>query len=237
MSKPILILRPQPGASETAERAGAIGLDALVAPIFEIEPIQWQAPDASEFAAILFTSANAPRFGGAELKLFLDLPCYAVGESTAAAAGKAGFRNIRTGPSDGAALVEMMVHDGIPAAFHASGRDHVALEHQDIRIERRAVYASNAVAFLPPEAVMALGKDTLALLHSPRAASHFAALVEAAGLSKQRTGLAAISKAAAVAAGEGWKSIAVSPEPRDHALLELAAKLCKTGPPRMGSDE
>lgn len=227
MTKPIVILRPEPGASETARRAHALGLDPILCPIFEIESLDWRASAQSEFDAILFTSANAPRFGGPGLEPFLHLPCYAVGESTAAAARQGGFKDIRTGPSDGAALVEMMVRDGVSSAFHPSGRDHVALDRPDIRIQRRAVYASNAAASLPPEALSALGQGALVLLHSPRAARQFAALADAAGMSREGVRLAAISEAAAVAAGGGWNSIAISPEPRDHALLELAAKLCK----------
>ena len=44
--KRLVVLRPEPGASETVERARAIGLDALRMPLFEIEPVLWDAPDA-----------------------------------------------------------------------------------------------------------------------------------------------------------------------------------------------
>jgi uroporphyrinogen-III synthase len=40
--------------------------------------------------------------------------------------------------------------------------------------------------------------------------------------------IAAISQAAADAAGLGWASVHVAEQPRDQALLELAARLCKT---------
>jgi hypothetical protein len=40
--------------------------------------------------------------------------------------------------------------------------------------------------------------------------------------------IAAISAAAADAVGTGWKRVDAAAEPRDHALLELAAKLCHT---------
>jgi uroporphyrinogen-III synthase len=43
--------------------------------------------------------------------------------------------------------------------------------------------------------------------------------------------IAAISRAAADAAGEGWKSVAVADEPSDDALLALAARLCNNSPP------
>ena len=44
MTGRVLILRPQPGADETAERARALGLEAVVAPLFEVGPLAWTGP-------------------------------------------------------------------------------------------------------------------------------------------------------------------------------------------------
>ena len=41
----VLILRPQPGADETAARARALGLEPLVAPLFTVRPLAWTPPD------------------------------------------------------------------------------------------------------------------------------------------------------------------------------------------------
>jgi uroporphyrinogen-III synthase len=65
----------------------------------------------------------------------------------------------------------------------------------------------------------------VALVHSPRAGARLAAL---AG-DKTAIAVAAISAAAAEAAGDGWAAKAVAAAPRDQALLELAAKLCNHG--------
>lgn len=224
----LLILRPEPGASESAARAEAVGLDVVTAPLFTIEPLAWEIP-AGAFDAVMITSANAARHGGAGLAAFASLPCYAVGESSADAARTAGFADVRTGPSDGAALVAEMEADGIARAFHPSGRDHVALRSTAMKIERRAVYAAEPVEALPEKAATALQKGALALLHSPRAAAQFAMLVDAAGISRREIRVTAISEAAAAAAGGGWKTVAAAPAPRDEALLELAAKLCNKG--------
>jgi uroporphyrinogen-III synthase len=43
--------------------------------------------------------------------------------------------------------------------------------------------------------------------------------------------IAAISAAAAEAAGEGWARKEVAPSPRDEALLEVARALCQSDPP------
>ena len=228
MSNLVLILRPQPGAEESAERARAMGLTPVVAPLFTVAPIAWRPPDPAVFDAVMMTSANAARHGGDALTSFLALPCYATGEATAAAARQAGFADIRVGPSDGAALVAMMAGDGVATAFHPCGRDRTELESGGLRIVDVPVYAAETVRRLPPEAGAALQNGALALIHSPRAGALLARLFEG---DRAFVPLAAISTtAAAAAAGDGWKYVAVAEQPRDQALLELAAKLCQSEP-------
>ena len=66
----------------------------------------------------------------------------------------------------------------------------------------------------------------VALVHSPRAGRRLAELVQ----DRQRTAIAAISKSAAEAVGEGWASVEAADKPDDEALLALAARLCNTMP-------
>lgn len=223
----VLILRPEPGAGETAERARALGLEPVVAPLFTVRPLPWTPAGPAGFDAVMLTSASAARQGSDGLTPFKQLPCYAVGEATAAAADEAGFADIRAGADDGAALLMMMAEDGVERAFHACGEDHLALGHPKIAIERVAVYAAEAAGALPQQAEAALGDGALALLHSPRAARLFAGLIAGRGGIR----IAAISARTGRAAGEGWRSVSVAVRPRDEALLELAAKLCQTGGP------
>lgn len=199
---------------------------SVVAPLFEVRPLAWQPPNPAAFDALLLTSANAARHGGSGLVRLRSLRCYCVGETTAEAARAAGFADIRIGPGDGKALIEVMVAEGMKHVLHLSGRDHVGLEHPLLGITRIPVYASEALDHLPANAVRAL-EGALALLHSPRAARTFAALIDAAGLDRGRIRIAAISEAAEAAAGGGWAASAAAAAPRDEALLELAAKLCK----------
>src|SRR5690349_3328000 len=93
----LLVLRPEPGASATAERAKALGLDPLVVPLFEVEPVEWQAPEPAGFDGLLLTSANAVRQAGVQLERLRGLKAYAVGGATAEAARKAGFDIAATG--------------------------------------------------------------------------------------------------------------------------------------------
>lgn len=219
----LLILRPRPGADATAARARALGLEPAVAPLFAMRPLAWTAPPG-RFDAVMLTSANAARHAGDGMTPYLALPCYAVGEATATAARATGFVDLRTGPADGAALIALMAAEGVRAALHPCGADHIALP-DSVRIADVPVYASEPVAELPEAARSALADGALALLHSPRAAACFAALVPARATIR----IAAISAAAAEAAGTGWAAVAVAERPRDEALLELAVKLCQTG--------
>ena len=227
MSATVLILRPQPDADRTAARALALGLNAVAAPLFAVRPLAWAPPEAAAFDAVMLTSANAARHGGPGLTAYLDLPCYAVGEATADAGRAAGFRDLHSGSEDGRALLNMMAADGIGTALHLCGRDRLDLRHPGVAISAIPVYAAEAMDRLPAAAEAALDEGALALLHSPRGAASFGALV---GARRERIDVAAISAAAAAAAGEGWRSLAVAARPSDQALLELAAKLCQTAP-------
>ena len=211
----LLIVRPQPGADETAARARALGLEPIVAPLFETRPLAWAPPDPGGCDAILLTSANAARLGGEGLRAFLALPCYAVGARTAQAAREAGFADVRTGPSDGAALAALAERDGAKSPLHLGGRDHVALGCAT----HIAVYASEPAGAFPADP-----GEAVVLLHSARAAARFAALAPDRGTIV----VAAISAEVAKAAGGGWRQVAIAATPRDEALLELAAKLCQT---------
>lgn len=221
MSGSILLLRPQPNRSAAAARA--LGLDPIEAPLFTIASVAWDAPDPAGFDAVLLTSANAPRHAGQGLGRYLRLPCQAVGETTAEAARGAGFADVRIGPGDGGAARAAL---GALRVLHLCGRDHVPLPD----VERRIVYAAEPVEALPEAAARALQGGALALLHSPRAAETFAALVDRAGFDRGEIAIAAISPAALAAAGPGWKRSAAAAIPRDSALLELAAELCQKAP-------
>jgi uroporphyrinogen-III synthase len=214
----VLVLRPLPGADETAGRARALGLEPLVAPLFAVQPLAWTPPDPGDFDAVMLTSASAARQAGGGLQPFKHLPCYAVGEATATAAGDIGFQDVRVGPDDGSSLLLMMAEDEVRAVFHPCGRDHLALDLPGVAITRTPVYAAEAA-----EALAVPAEGMLALLHSPRAATLFAGL---AG-DKSRIRIAAISPRTARAAGAGWQDVAIAPRPRDAALLELAVQLCQ----------
>jgi uroporphyrinogen-III synthase len=209
-----LLLRPEPGLSASAERARAHGLEVLSCPLFRIEPVEWAAPDASQFDALLLTSANAVRCAGAQLDRFKSLPVHAVGQSTAQAAEKVGLRVVRVGSGNVADLLA-----GLPPTvrlLHLAGEDHRPADSR--QIERRITYRAMPIADpdLPPLTGLVVA------VHSPRGATRLGELAK----ERASTIIAAISEAAATAVGEGWEEVAVAEEPNDKSLLALAASLC-----------
>lgn len=213
----VLVLRPQPGAGDTVRRAREHGLDAVSVPLFEIEPVPWQVPEAASFDALLVTSANAIRQAGEGLKALRGLPVYAVGEATGEAAREAGFDIKGTGDAGIDRLLGSIEPD--LKLLHLCGEDRTAAPAARQAITPVIVYRGREVG--SPDLSMAAG--AVALLHSPRAAGRFAALVG----DKSKIAIAAISAAAAEQAGEGWQTIEVADSPRDVALLAVAARLCK----------
>lgn len=210
----LLVLRPEPGAGATAARAEAAGFAVTVAPLFTVGPVEWRAPEGP-VDAVMMTSANAARYGGAGLAAWRDHPLHVVGAATGAAARAAGFRDVRVGGPDAAALVAALGQAG--RVLHLAGREHRGpLPEGGVR---RVVYAADAVTALPPAARTALSDGAVALLHSPRAAALFAGLIADAGFSRGRIAIAALSPAVAGAAGAGWAGVRVAATPDDAALL------------------
>lgn len=216
----LLLLRPEPGLSASAERARALGLEVIACPLFRVEPVAWEAPDPTEFDALLLTSANAVRLGGPELAKLRGLPVNAVGEATAAAAREAGFHVETIGSGNAVDLLA-----GLPRSLkllHIAGEDHRNIG--DRPIERRIAYRSQAIE----DPCLPSLEGLVAAVHSPRAGKRLAELVPVRG----ETAIAAISTAASEACGSGWERLGVAEEPNEKSLLALAARLCHTSYPQ-----
>lgn len=208
MTRPLAVLRPEPGNTATAARIAALGLRALRLPLFAARAVRWSPPDPDRYDALLVTSANAIRLGGEGLQRLRGLPVHAVGAATADAARAAGFTiaSIGSGGVD-----SLRAGLGNLRLLHLAGRDHRATDAETI-----VVYASEP---LSPDLSDLAG--AVALVHSPRAGERLAALVRERGHIR----IAAISPAALAAAGEGWAANTVAPTPDDAALIAAGARL------------
>ncbi|HEX8446793.1 MAG TPA: uroporphyrinogen-III synthase [Sphingomonas sp.] len=225
----LLILRPAVGAAATAERARRLGHDGVIAPLFHYRALDWTPPTAPMPERILLTSAAAARLGGPGLGWYRDIPVHAVGAATAAAAWAVGFRTVTAGDTDVRTAIDLLAQQGVRHVLHLAGLDHVAIDHPLLLLERVKIYAADAVAALPCDALVALDAGAVALLHSPRAAHVFRALLGGAGRTPARVQIACFSMAVAEAAGAGWAAVAVACRPTDDALFAAAARLCDQG--------
>jgi uroporphyrinogen-III synthase len=218
----VLVLRPEPGASATVKRARELGLDAAAIPLFHVEPVAWRAPDPAGFDGLLLTSANAIRHGGEQLPRLRGLKVYAVGKATAEAGRAAGFDVSATGDSGVDALVRSIEPDF--KLLHLCGADRRDAAEAHLDITSIEVYRSQP---LPAPDVRNI-QGSIALIHSPRAGRRFSDLVD----DKTSIRIAALSRAAADAAGDGWMSVDAAEQPNDEALLALAASLCNNSQPK-----
>jgi uroporphyrinogen-III synthase len=212
----ILIVRPAPGNAATAAAIAAMGLEPVVVPLFEIGPLEWDAPPPAEFDAVAMTSANAARHGGAGLARFGHLPVFAVGEATGEAARAAGFSQICAGAGDAGDLGSNLSG----RVLHLTGADH------------RSIPTVAAVTVMPVYETRPLLPSIpleadVALIHSPRAGARLAELMP----DRSAMRIVAISPAAAQACGSGWASVHVAETAREHAMLECVRRLCEASPP------
>ncbi|HXG98950.1 MAG TPA: uroporphyrinogen-III synthase [Sphingomicrobium sp.] len=212
----LLIVRPEPGASLSAERARILGLDPTVRPLFAIEPVEWTPPDPARFDALLLTSANAARHAGAGLTNLATLPVIAVGGASAQAAREAGLTVTEVGTGDVQSVLSTLPADWRLLHLGGEHRRQIDREGSD------AIIVYRAVTIADPQ--LPNVSDMVVAVHSPRAGKRFAELI----VNRGRTSIAAISEAAACACCHGWRDLSWASVPGDEALLALAARLCQS---------
>lgn len=212
----LVILRPEPAASATFERALEFGLDPVKTPLFEIEPIPWSAPDPTAFDGLLVTSGNVFIAGGDQLAGLRGLPVHAVGPRTAKAARAAGFEVATVGRTG---VLNLLSSIGPKLKLlHLGGEDRIDNRRARQKITVATVYRSRALELPDPGPL----EGSVVLVHSPRAGAALAGL----SFDKSTTRVAAISGTAAAACGSGWQDVAALDLPTDGGLLALAARLC-----------
>ncbi|MBL8536702.1 MAG: uroporphyrinogen-III synthase [Hyphomonadaceae bacterium] len=216
----VAITRALPEAERTAQHVRDFGATPIVAPLLTIVPCGYDT-STQDAQALVFTSSNGvhafPNARGAR-----DMPVFAVGETTAAAARAAGFLSVRSANGDVNALAALIKSTLSPAGgklIHIGGA-HLAgdlagqLAQSGFTLDRRVAYAAVPASVAP--AAFAEPLD-LVLFHSARAAETFIAL---GAPGSERLVAGCLSPAVAEAARAArWKALIVSPAPREDALL------------------
>ena len=226
MSRPLALLRPEPGWSASAADARERGLEVVGHPLFESEALAWGKPGGA-FDALLVGSGAVFRLGGPQLDAFGDLPVHAVGEATAAAAREAGFAVSHVGEGGLQGVLDAKSEEPV-RYLRLGGEQRVKLRpNPNQSLVERAVYRTRPRP-LGGELVSSLecGEPVVAL-HSAIAAGHFGSEIDRLGIARDGLFLLALGPRIAKAAGLGWAELYVADRPTDAALLAKAAALCQ----------
>lgn len=220
MTRPIAVVRPEPGNRVTASAIEAASLDAIRLPLFHVVPVAWEVPDIAAFDALILTSANALRHGGPGLARLTSLPVYAVGAVTAEAAQRHGFDVVAIGSFGAATLLATAEAAGVERALHLGGRERMVTPG-GIVAAVRTLYASDPLPIAPQDAARLRG--SVVLVQSARAGRRLAEIMPPED--RASTALVAISTNAAAAAGDGWESVQIPASPSSEALIRAALAL------------
>jgi len=229
----VLVTRPREDAAGLVADLEARGHAVMLEPLLTIrprDPADWPAGHENA-QALLVTSANGAR-AFARLDARRDLPVYAVGDASAAAARALGFAEVHSAAGnveDLAALVQRRLDPAQgpllhPAAGRLAGDLQGALGAAGFVVLRAVLYDAVPVAALSADCMRALNDGLIdaATFFSPRTAAGFVTLVEAAGRTDtcRRVGAVCLSPAVAEALGGlDWRRIVVAERPDQAALL------------------
>ena len=230
-----LVTRPRDDSAVLVRALAARGVETVLAPLLTIAAIPGAArrlPDLLAGAqALLFTSANGVRaFAAASERR--ELPVFAVGDATAAAARIADFRSVHSAGGDVADLAELVAARLAPtggALVHAAGSVVAGdlagrLDAQGFAVRRAQLYEAVPATALDAAAAapLARGEVALALFFSPRTAATFVRLAAAAATLPACRTMTAIALSPAVAAALApiaWRGVRIAAAPTQESLL------------------
>ena len=235
----VLVTRPHPDDETTAASLRARGFDVLRAPMLRFEPVAFHEDMNARYSAVIVTSANALRGIEPHLKghRMLELPLFAVGEHTAAAARRAGFTHVVSANGDAANLRDLVLASlkakelkKASTLLYLAGaeiaRDLASeLEESGFRVVTQTTYKMIAVKSLPREVCDAFAANQVeAVLHySQRSARAFLDAARAAGVEISALAIPQCCISAAVASvvrDAGATQVVVAATPDENALFE-----------------
>jgi len=235
----VLVTRPYPDDGTTAASFRARGFDVLRAPMLRFEPVAFHEDINARYSAVIVTSANALRGIEPHLKghRMLELPLFAVGEHTAAAARRAGFTHVVSANGDAANLRDLVLASlkakelkKASTLLYLAGAEFARdlaseLEESGFRVVTQTTYKMIAVTSLPRETRDAFAANQVeAVLHySQRSARAFLDAARAAGVEISALAIPQCCISAAVASvvrDAGATQVVVAATPDENALFE-----------------
>lgn len=229
----ILVTRPEEDARPLRDQLEALGAEPVVVPLMTVAQNDDASVDLGGVQALAFTSANGVRAFARACEA-RALPVFAVGDATARTARETGFAEVSSAGGNVDDLSRLIAERLDPSGgtvFHAAGRDLAGdlsgqLEARGFAVRRTVLYRALQPDALPEAIADLLRRRRLdgVLLFSPRSATSFVSLVDAAKLLNELAyvTLYALSDAVAEAAGQAdWAHIRIASRPEQGALLDL----------------
>jgi uroporphyrinogen-III synthase len=234
----VLVTRPHPDGETTAAALRARGFEVLEAPMLRFEPVAFRGDMDGRYGAVILTSANALR--GIEPRLkshrLLELPLFAVGEQTAAAARRAGFTQVISAKGDATDLRDLVLASvkakqlkGASTLLYLAGAEMARdlageLGGHGLRVMTHATYRMSPVTNLPRGVGEAFAANQIeAVLHySQRSARAFVEAARAAGVEISALAVPQCCMSAAVASvvrDAGAARVMVAESPDENALF------------------
>lgn len=228
----VLVTRPQPAADELAGRLRQEGFEVYLAPLATYVE---EGADFSSFAsyqALVFTSAEAVRVF-AEKSPERAITVFAVGDATAKECARRGFSRVwqAEGSSDDVLrLIRQKKNDlQLKRVLHLSGDEvaqdlAAALIEDGIAVERKIIYRAVYADKMPSDIDKAIisGDIGTVTLFSPRAAAHFARLLQGKDLRGASAHLDVVCLSARVADELKmlpWRKIRVAEKPNMDSVI------------------
>ncbi|KQX38872.1 hypothetical protein ASD04_09510 [Devosia sp. Root436] len=239
----MLVTRPEPDAQATLARLGALGIEAIAAPLMVRQTLEGSLPPPDGFTAMVLTSANAIRALADRnmLDRYRHLPVFAVGDHTAREANEAGFVRVSSAAGAFQDLVNAMTIARMrgpifyPAGKHQSADLAKALAPLGVMVATSKVYEMVAADALPDTVLAELGGEIGAVLaYSRRSSEIFARLAGTLQRERRnRPAMLCMSEAVAEPLLEArFSRISLADRPDEDAMMALALAFAReqTGP-------
>ena len=237
----VLVTRPEADAASIAAELAARGDTAVIEPLLAILAKPDAAVELAGVQAFALTSANGARVL-AQRTARRDLPVFAVGDATAAAARAAGFAAVESAGGDVVALAGLIasrLDPAVGAIFHAAARQVAGdlkgrLEAAGFTVRRVVLYEAVPSAAFSGATAAALreGRIDAALFFSPRTGRTFVRLLAESRLTATCDRMTAVCLSAAVAEEVKrlpWHALHIAAQPTQAALLDSLTALDRPG--------
>lgn len=228
-----LLTRPEEDNQKLANILVRLNHKVSCEPLLNIIYYENETIKLHDFQAVLFTSANGVR---ALSKNGQDrnIPCYTVGDATAAEAKQAGFKTITSAAGNIHNLAEIIIKSRDPKngpLLHISGKDMAGdlggvLRNSGFSVTQHQLYKAVKTPHLSQKTkdMITAREITHIPFYSPRTAKIFSDLIQSENLSPHLTKMTAVCLSSAVSDminSLSWHKIVIAKQPNQFNLFNM----------------